>query len=206
MRTGLVVVGVVLAVLGAGLVVSLFFLSGGPAATTQATYADPSLAPHSNQSWVIPGPPGSGSLTVSWTTTAGADVSVTPAASCVSPSGVCPTGPSELNWTAGSAGKGTVSPASASDYILTVVNPGTNSLRFSAFVSVSYSTGTPISAWIWGLIASGGIALLAIGGVALFLGLFLPSGVYDAPDGELRAERHPSLPPDEPEFEDDPPE
>jgi len=201
-RTGLVLIGTVLAVLGGGLVLSLFFLSGGPASTTQTTFTDPGLPAHHNQSWALPGPPNSGSVSVSWTTTSAANVSVSSATSCVSPSGFCPTGPPSLNWTAVVSGKGTIDPADASDYLLTVSNPGSSPLRFTAVVSISYNTGTPISAWIWGLIATGGIALLTIGGIALFLGLFLPGGVYRDPDAALTARRHPSLPPDEPEFDE----
>jgi hypothetical protein len=199
-RTGLVVLGIVIAVLGAGLILTLFFLSGGPVNSSQISLEDPGLAAHSNQSWVVSGPtPGSGSVTLSWTTSAAANVSLWPVTTCLGPFGPCQTGPAALSWSLATTGKGTVSPSNASAYILLVTNPGNSPLRFSGAVSVSYGPGTPLTAWSWGVIAIGGITLLAIGGIALFLGLFLPGGVYQDPDGEVVAVRHPSLPPEDPE-------
>ncbi|MGA7477273.1 MAG: hypothetical protein WBW47_08750 [Thermoplasmata archaeon] len=198
MRTGLVVIGAVLALLGAGLIVTLFFLSGGPVTSSQISFEAPSLAGHSNQTWVVSGPsPGTGSVTLSWSTGVAANVSLWPATTCVGPMGSCPTGPPDLSWVLATSGKETVSPSDAPVYILLVTNPGNNPLRFSAVVSVTSSSGSPLTAWSWGLIATGGVALLAIGGIALFLGLFLPGGVYRDPDGEVEAVRHPSLPPEE---------
>jgi hypothetical protein len=197
-RTGLVVIGAVIALLGAGLIVTLFFLSGGPTITNHTTFEDPGIAPYSNQSWAVPGPtPGSGSVTLSWTMSGLANISLWPATTCAKPMGSCPTGPAALSWTLADSGNGSVSPSDSSTYILQATNPANNTLRFSAVISASYSSGSPLSSWSWGLIATGGIALLAIGGIALFLGLFLPGGVYQDPDGEVVAVRHPSLPPEE---------
>jgi hypothetical protein len=206
-RTGLVVIGAAIAVLGAGLIVTLFFLSGGPVNSSNISFEAPSLAGHSNQTWVISGPsPGTGSVTLSWSTGTVANVSLTPAAACVGPMGSCPTGPPDLGWVLATSGKETVSPSDASLYILLVTNPGNNALRFSAVVSVTSSSPSPLTVWSWGLIATGGVALLAIGGISLFLGLFLPSGVYRDPDGELEAVRHPSLPPEEFDLDPDKPD
>lgn len=206
MRTGLVAVGAAIAVLGAGLIVTLFFLSGGPVTSSQISFEAPSLTGHSNQTWVLSGPnPGSGSVTLSWSTSTVANVSLAPAANCAGPMGACPTGPPDLSWVLATSGKETVAPSDASVYILLVTNPGNSPLKFSAVVSVTSSSGSPLSVWSWGWIATGGVALLAIGGIALFLGLFLPGGVYRDPDGELEAVRHPSLPPEELDSDPDEP-
>lgn len=198
-RTGLVVIGVVIAVIGAGLIVTLFFLSGGPGTTTQIRPEDPNIAASSNQTWTFLGPaPGAGSVSVSWTSSALANVVLLPATTCAGPSGFCVSGTAALSWTMALTGAGKVSPANASVYILEVANPGSSPLRFVGVVSVAYSTGTQIPAWSWALIAAGGIALLAIGGIALFLGLYLAAGVYKGPPGgETVAVRHPSLPPED---------
>jgi hypothetical protein len=202
-RTGLVILGVVIAVLGAGLFISLFFLFQGPSTTSQIRPEDPNLSPNSNQSWVLPGPAAvTGTVSLSWTTSAGADVALWPAITCTAPGGFCPTGVAVLNWTLATAGTGTVNSASGATFILIVTNPGHASLRFAAVVSVTSSPGTTITPWVWVLIAAGGVALLAIGGIALFLGLYLPGGVYRDPDAEMVVVRHPSLPPEE--FEADP--
>ncbi|HKN06669.1 MAG TPA: hypothetical protein VJ021_03555 [Thermoplasmata archaeon] len=202
MRSGLVVIGVVIAVLGAGLVLTLFILSGGQSVTTQYRPQDPSLSPGFSQNWIVPGPiGGSGSMSVSWTSSSSAGVALWPTSTCTAPGGFCPTGVPLLNWTAAEFGQGTVSSASGSAYILIVTNSGNTDLRFTGLISVTYSPGSAVPDWSWGLIAAGGIVLLTIGGVALFLGLYLPTGVYRDPDAGPVAIRHPSLPPDDPELD-----
>lgn len=202
MRTGLVIIGAALAALGAGLILTLFFLSAGPTSTTQISTQDPDLPPGVTQSWVVAGPAaGSGSISLSWSASPAADVSLWPATTCSSPGGFCPTGVPALNWSRVGSGSGSISTASGSTYLLVVENPGTTTVRFGGILSVTYSPGTPVSEWSLGLIAAGGITLLTIGGIALFLGLYLPGGVYRDADRPPAAVRHPSLPPDEPEDE-----
>jgi len=204
-RTWLVVLGILITAIGAGLILTLFFLSTGPSTTVQIRPEDPGLPAHSTQPWVLPGPAsGAGSVSLSWSSTALTSVSLQPATTCTGLPGYCATGPAVLSWSDVTSGRGTVSSANASFYLLLVTNPGTTPLSFRGIVSVQYSTGTPVSPVSWGLIASGGIALLAIGGIALFLGLFLAGGVYRPPPGGPVVVRHPSLPPDEPEL--DPPD
>ncbi len=201
-RTGLVAIGIVILVLGAGSILTLFLLSSGPSSTTKIQPEDPSLSPGFPQSWVVPGAVGgSGSISLSWTASSAADVNLWVATTCSAPGGFCPTGVAALNWTKSLSGSGTTATTSGSTYILIVDNPGASSLRFDGVVSVTYTPGTPVSPWSWALIAAGGIALLSIGGIALFLGLYLPTEVYRDADDPVVAVRHPSLPPEDPETE-----
>jgi hypothetical protein len=202
-RTGLVILGTIIAVIGAGLILVLFFLSGGPTSSSEISFAVPSLSGYADQTWTISGPAsGAGSITLSWTTSAAANVSLWPATHCVSSMGWCPTGPPVLSWTRALSGNGTVSSPNASTYILRVSNPGVAPLSFSAKVSESYNPGIPVAIWSEGVIVIGGITLLVIGGIALFLGLFLPGGVYRDPDRGMATGRPPGLPPEEPGSED----
>jgi hypothetical protein len=197
-----VAIGIVIALLGAGSVLTLFFLSSGPSTTTVYRPLDPNLRPGPPQSWVVPGATGgSGKISLTWTSSSIADVNLWPATTCSAPGGFCATGVPSLNWSKSISGSGTVSTSSGSTYILIVDDPGNTSLRFSAVVSVSYTPGTPVTPVIWALIAAGGIALLSIGGIAIFLGLYLPTGVYRDADGPTVAVRHPSLLPDDPDTE-----
>jgi len=199
-RTWLVVLGLVIAVLGAALILTLFALSQSSATTTQFTPQETGLGAHLNQTWVVPAPaPGAGSIGLSWTATPAANVSLWPATPCSNPLGFCPTGTAALSWSSAASGKGTVSSAVSSTYVLVLVNPGSGPLKFSGVVTVIYGSGPVLPVWSWGLIALGGLALMAIGGIALFLGLFLPGGVYRDPDAEMVVTRHPSLPPENPE-------
>jgi hypothetical protein len=201
-RTWLVVLGVVIAALGTGLILTLFALSPGTAITTRFTVVDPTLGGHLNQTWVVPGS-GAGSIAVTWTTSSGANVSLWSAVSCSAPTGFCPTGMAALSWSLASSGTGTVSSPNASTYILVVTNPASAPLRFDGTVSVTYGPNPILPTWSWGLIALGGLALLVIGGIAVFLGVFLPGGVYRDPDAEMVAVRHPSLEPEEFDTESD---
>jgi len=193
-RPWLVILGSAIAIIGGGLIITLFLFSSGPTTTTLLNFDNPAVGPHTDwpeaftRSTAVPG-----SVGLSWNSSAPATVTLTPAVLCDTPLGVCPDGPPVLSWTSATSGEGTVSSANASAYILDVENPSNATLRFTASVTVSYHPGPPLSTWAWGLIALGGITLLGIGGVAVFLGLFLPGGVYDEID---EADLH--LPPSEP--------
>ena len=103
-----------------------------------------------------------------------------------------------FNWTLSLSGKGTDSSATSSAYILEVTNPGNGPIKFSAVVSVSYQPGGPLPTWAWGLIGLGGVVLLAIGGISVFLGFFLPGGVYRDSDEEETLVFPPDYIPEEP--------
>jgi hypothetical protein len=195
-RPWLVVLGSIIAVIGVGLVISLFLLLGGTVTTGQFRIDNPAIGPHSNWVEVVSRPISTqSSVSISWTTTAPANVTLTPAAPCSSVLGVCPTGPPVLNWTLVQSGKGTGASGNVSQYLLEVRNPGASTIAFTGVVSVNYNPNPPLPVWSLGLILVAGIILLAIGGIAVFLGLFLPTGVYDEPED-------PSLGP----FEPPPPE
>ena len=197
-RTGLVVVGAAIAIIGGGLFLTLFLVSGGPTSTTRLSFDNPDIPGHTVWPEVISRSTTSPtSIGLTWSTNAPANVSLTPAGPCENSLGVCPIGPPLFNWTLATSGKETSNSANASAYILDVTNPGAGTLQFSAAVSVGTSTTSPFPAWAWGLIALAGVVLLAIGGIALFLGLFLPGGVYRNPDAEAIRTRPPPKSPDE---------
>lgn len=201
-RTGLVVLGAVIAVLGGGLIVTLGFLSVGPATTSQLTVQGLIVSSQSNQSELIsPSTAVAASIGLSWTATTPANVSLTPAGPCLDSAGICPDGPPVLNWTGVSSGKGTDSNINSSAYILEVVNGGLVDLKFSAVITLSFQSKSPLPAWGWGLIAGGGLVLLAIGGIAIFLGLFLPKGVYQEGSADPPVRRTFDAPPEVPEDE-----
>lgn len=193
MRTGLVVVGAAIAVIGGGLFLSLFVISGGPASTTHVSFDNPQLPGRSSWPEVIAKSTSTtASIGLTWTATAPVNVSLTPAGACDSPLGVCPTGPSLFNWTLATSGKQTGSTGNASAFILDVTNPATGFVGFNAVVALETTPSSALPVWAWGLIALGAVILLAIGGIALFLGLFLPGGVYrEPPSDDVKRTRPP---------------
>jgi len=201
-----VVLGTVIAVIGGGLIVTLFAFVGGPTNTSQLTFENPALTPHTVLTEVIvPSTTATASVGLSWTTSAPANVTLTPATPCATAPGACPTGPPVFNWTLSVTGKGTDSSASASAYILEVANPQNGPIKFSAVVSVGYHPGGALPAWAWGLIGLGGVALLAIGGISVFLGFFLPGGVYSGSEEGPELTYPPDYVPDNPDDDPVPP-
>jgi len=197
-RTWLVVVGAAIAVIGGGLFASLFVISGGPQTTTRASFDNPNIPAH--KSWpelIERSTTISATIGLTWSTNVPANVSLTAAGLCSNSSlGVCPYGPPLFAWTGATSGKASGSTGNATAFILLVQNPGTNTVDFAGTVSVSYTPVAPFPTWAWGVIALGGVVLLGMGGIALFLGLFLPSGVYRDPPGSTPPLRPP---PDIPE-------
>ena len=203
MRTGLVIVGSVVAILGGGLVITLFFLSGGTATTSGNSVQGVSLLPGSPYDSVIsPSTSVAASITLSWSSTGPATVTLTPAFPCGDPVTYCIDGPPVFSWTNQTSGKATDSHANSSAYVLTASTFGTSGVRFSYGIIVAYQPSAPVPVWAWWLIAGGGVVLLAIGGIAIFLGLFLPSGVYSGETIVDTGRRPLDLPPDE--YEDEP--
>jgi hypothetical protein len=189
----LVVVGAAIAIIGGGLFFTLFIVSGGPTSTTRLSFDNPNIPGHSTWPEIIsPSTTTAISIGLSWSTNEPANVSLTPAGPCANNSlEACPTGPPLFSWTYATSGHETSNSAKAQAYILAVTNPWTGTLQFSGVVSVSTAAGSLFPTWAWGLIALGGVVLLAIGGIAIFLGLFLPGGVYRNPGEETIRTRPP---------------
>jgi hypothetical protein len=184
-RGGLFVAGVAIAVVGAGLMVSLFFLPGTPTDTRATSDSIAGLGANSTRSWTIPEDSAiSGTLTLTWTSSAPVTVYLSKATTCPVGTGICPVSPPIASWYDNVTGSWALNGAIGSNYLLSVANSGTTSLSFSGTLTETYSVPTPSQAVpAWALITLGGLVLLGIGGVAAFLGLFLPSGVYRPPTG-----------------------
>jgi hypothetical protein len=181
-RTGLVGAGAVVAIVGAGLVFSLFFLPGPPTNThtTSDSIADLGSSP---RSWAISEDSvDSGSLSLSWTASGAATVQLWKAGPCAVGGGVCPVGSPIVSWNATDKGQWAMNGTIGSVYLLSATNYGTAPISFTGTLTESYQVATPSSVVpAWALIALGGLILLGIGAVAIFLGFFLAAGVYRPP-------------------------
>ncbi|HYA55045.1 MAG TPA: hypothetical protein VEG42_05535, partial [Thermoplasmata archaeon] len=81
MRPGLVILGSVIAILGGGLVLTLFFFSGGPSTSTHFTSDIPAISPHAPYSTVFSRSVTSkATIGLTWSTSGPANVTLTPAA------------------------------------------------------------------------------------------------------------------------------
>ncbi|MCI4364555.1 MAG: hypothetical protein L3K10_00600 [Thermoplasmata archaeon] len=191
MRTGLVVVGVALAVVGAGLTLSAFFEPGAPSLTQVNPLAAPNLQPGLPRTMVVwLQNTSSGSLELNWVSSSNVNVSFYRATNCgflgvVKPSDYCPDGPPIVSWASNASGHWNTTGRISFPCLLNLQNPGPKTVNVTAvFDEVWASTGPKVPTWVTLSTIAGGIACISIGGVAIFLGLFLRSGVYARPPRE----------------------
>jgi hypothetical protein len=180
-RPGLVTVGLVFAIVGAGLVTSFFFLStNAPIEARTSSISISFLAP--NQTEVSPLSAigsGSGVLTVSWRATSNANVSFWKAEPCSTGTGLCAAPPSIVAWASNVSGEWRGSGAIGTAYLLSVTDVSRGDLSFNATVVESFpgpSSGPTTQTLV--LVSIGSVLLLGTGAIGVFLGLFLRGGVY----------------------------
>ncbi|MGA8537346.1 MAG: hypothetical protein WB789_08145 [Thermoplasmata archaeon] len=192
MRTGLVVIGVALAVVGAGLTLSAFFEPGAPSLTQVNPLAAPNLQPGQPRTMLVwLENTSSGTLALNWVSSSDVNVSVYRATSCgFVTSGThvlyCPDGPALATWPSASSGHWNISGQISFPLLLNLENLGSKVVTVNAvFDEVWASTSPSVPTWIFLSTLAGGIACISLGAVAIFLGLFLRGGVYsNAPPGD----------------------
>lgn len=196
MRTGLLAVGAAMALVGAGVMIAVTM----PVGTSQESKTD--------RSWVLPVDPDNwatynvpaaaemhAAISFSWNTSRAAEVDWYVA-------GPCPTDPASWclhgvlkSWSGSTSGNWTTTGPTSSGYCVQVVNEnGSESVSFSGEFVESYpapSHHLPMLPLAFGI--GGGALLIGMGGLAIYLGVFLPPGVYrSSPEGS------PGDDPDEP--------
>ena len=175
--------------------VSLFFLPPAPTDMRSSSVSVSDLGANATRTWVIPEvSANSGTLALGWNSSGPASVSLWNAGPCPSAAALCPAGKPLVNWTGNVTGAWSMQGKLGSAYLVSVSNFGHAPISVSASLTETYVVPT-VSQEVpaWALILLGGLVLLAIGGVAAFLGLFLEQGVYRPPrPGGLRVEREPA--------------
>lgn len=185
MRAGLLVAGIAIAVVGAGLVVSLFYLPPVPTDVRTSSVSITDLGAGSTRSWLITeNTASSGTLTLTWLASARATVSLWTTTPCSVGAGACP-GTAIVTWNSNLNGTWHYNGPVSSTYLLSVTNLASTAQSFGGTLTESYQVATPSQAVpAWALIAIGGFVLLAIGAIAIFLGMFLAPGVFRPPQGD----------------------
>lgn len=183
MRSGLLVAGVAVAIVGAGLMVSLFFLPSPPTNTRYSSVSIAGLGPNDTRSWPISaGSSTAGTLSLSWSASSTVSVSLWKASVCGG--ATCVVSPALVAWNGNVSGSWTYDGSVGTLYLLSVTNFGHVATSFTGALTETYVVASPSQAVpAWALITIGGLFLLGIGGVAIFLGLFLEPGVYRPPEG-----------------------
>ncbi len=197
MRTGLVVVGLAITLAGGGLVASLFLIDVGETNALSSTATYPVLGGGGTYNSSIPLHASSGATFVlSWSSTGATNVTLWSTSPCAAPAvGNCVNVPALVNWPANESGRWSMSGTVVSEYVLSTRDVGPTNLNFTYTASEAYPISkAPLSPLAVSLILLGAGLLLGIGGIAVFLGLFLRGGVYARNPLDRR---YPSIDPDD---------
>jgi hypothetical protein len=198
-RTGLVVVGLAVALVGAGLTLSAFFEPGAPNQTRVNSFPAPNLQPGEPRTvlvWLHN--TSSGSLALNWVASSNVNLSLYRAQNCafmasVNKAEYCPAGAALASWPSASSGHWNTSGTILFPYLLNLQNLGPKEANVSAVFDEQWPSASPsVPTWIFLSALAGGIVCLSIGGIAVFLGLFLRSGVYSTARGERASAPPPS--------------
>lgn len=181
MRPGLVAVGAAFALVGAGVIVAVLWAPDATPVTRSHGAVVDSLAPGDWRQFNVPATPSSSAqMSLQWTSSNVVVVDWYYLFSCTNSStGWCPPFQPIVSWFAVSSGNWSVSGNSASYYLLYVQDASNVSVNFSAtFVEHYRPTPLTLEPMPLAVVLAGGSLLTGTGAVALYLGLFLPTGVY----------------------------
>lgn len=187
-RTGLVIVGAALLIVGGVLGYIGVTAPGGSTTHDLAsarTISAPNLYPNQSRSADVPlVATDDGVVSIAWNATQSISVDLYRGAPCADPTQYCASGPALAVWPSNLTGLWNASGTVSSPLILELVNHHATNASFTAFVAEEYVLVTALRAPTWSVVAIlvGAGLLLAIGGVVTFLGLFLRGGVYDEPE------------------------
>lgn len=182
MRTGLFIAGAAVAIIGAGVLVATLTFSTGPAHMVFDPVSVSSLPGHSFYTPQLEGSNvSSGSTHLTWASSGSLLVAIYPAVPCPDGTSECAAGNALASWWANSGSWSASGPLSF-PLFLNITNPNGTPVTFSGALVETYTTSA-LSDPTWGLFVPliGAVVLIAIGGVGIFLGLFLPEGIYTPP-------------------------
>ncbi len=190
-----------MAIVGAGVVGAVSMPFGAMTDSRTDHTWQSSVAPDSHKKYDMPvAPAGTASVRFSWNSTRPAEVWWFAAGPCSDPpsnaSAWCLDGSAIVNWTGSTSGHWTASGPPATGYCVLVDDDGSVSVNFTGeFVEAVPDPGHRLPMVPLALALSGGSMLVGIGALAVYLGVFLPSGVYRPKGPRPSAE-------DSPEFDE----
>lgn len=197
MRPGLVAVGAVIALVGAGVIVAIIDPGDNPTVSRASEAYGQGLTTGSWRTFLLHTTVTShASFSLTWYASASTSVRLYAMYACSSSGGFCPLYPAIATWPGGVNASWSASGAAGAAYELWAEPAGISStLNFSATFTETYRVGTlslPLMAFAMAM--AGGSVLVGIGGVVLYLGLFLPAGVYQSIDPPPPEELSPAPP------------
>jgi hypothetical protein len=208
-RPGLVAIGVAFAIIGAVVGYTAFTVTGSTITVgLTETISAPNIAPNQDRIDVISlANTSAGTFVLSWTANQTLTVNLYQGVPCTSVSHYCASGAALVTWPSNGSGDWRHSGRIVTPYLLSMYSTRATNVTLEGSLAESYPDGAnPPPATTVLTILSGGILLVTIGGLSLFLGLFLRGNVYSEPESVMPRYAHelgrPGDPLDEP-FEED---
>ena len=168
-----------MAIVGAGVVVAVTLPFAASAPTMTAHTWDSQVGPDTWRTYDVPADAAhSAAVRFTWNASRAAEVYWYAAGPCASGTGWCLEGVL-ANWSGTTSGNWTAIGVAATGYCILVDDSGSASMNFTGqFVESVSNPGhrLPMVPLAFGL--GGGAILIGMGGVATYLGLFLPASVY----------------------------
>ena len=192
MRARLIAVGAAIAIIGAGVIIAVTLPNGSPQDTHDGLVSLPQIHPGLS-SWVQLNvtPTDRGSVSFRWTSTQTAAVEWYATTSYYANSTwnwKIVGGPLK-SWANNTSGQWTITGVVDAVYTISIRDTSNHTLNFTTeFEEDISNSGALLPTLPMAVSVAGGALLVGMGGIAIYLGLFLPSGVYDPDDGEPGAE------------------
>lgn len=181
-RPGLVTAGVLLAVLAAGMLLVVNLAPSSSQNRDWFTLPAQPIPTNSTSVALIQGTDsGRGTFTLHWSATAPARVALYSAVGCATASLACISAPPLASWGGNASGDWAASGDLRFPLLLAWSSPTGAPGEFSASAVEASPGPSPLPSLGVVLIDGGAAVLAVLGGVAIFLGLFLRGGVYRGP-------------------------
>ena len=182
MRPWLVAVGVALVVLGSAVIVGLLYPGDIPTLPVHSSEKVVDLDPGAWRSFAVSAVAnGQATVTFNWTASAAVNVSWFTAVPCAPAPNTCGNPPALRTWLGNVSGHWTRSGDSGAlyEFVVEVSNATAHPVNFTASFSELYPGGQRSLPMLPFVITMGaGSLLVGMGGVVLYLGLFLPPGTF----------------------------
>ncbi|MGA7922461.1 MAG: hypothetical protein WCA77_00575 [Thermoplasmata archaeon] len=180
MRPGLVGLGAIFLALAAVTVAALFFPAGAPTSSTSGAFQPVSIEAHAQAAVELPvSNTSDGVLTIDWNSTVPLNVVLDNPVHCSLSNRTCVNLSVVIQWTGSLGGQFRVTGNIRAPFLLVLNNSGSQSGSYLWTLTEGTVSQLPLLTLI--LVIALAIVVGGSGGIALFLGLFLRSGVYDGP-------------------------
>lgn len=181
MRTGLVLIGVVILLVGGAVFLFVLFPPTHGVPFIQTTPFLASAGPHGSgvtHPWEVTSEP-PGSVALFWVANASIGLNFYDAAGCPLFVQDSCSGHPLVSWPQNASGLYTNASGVICPCFVIPVNGHNFPVGVNGYLVVTYQNSVPsLSPWAYGAIFFGSVILLVIGGLALFLGVFLRGGVF----------------------------